>query len=426
MPSPTPPSGSRVRRAPDRRLLAVGMLAGAAAGAWVAGRMKESAAGTGSGSLAGDVPPMIDWEQARSLAVNMNRGGALTAPARAELDARYRDLVARCVPLVAAYTGDDLPDGPDRTHAFDRVDWINANIDGFRRMFEPLEALNPLLSGKPGAAGGAFLGGVNRAVVSGELGLLLGYLGRRVLGQYDLALLGKEPVAAGKLYFVEPNIRMVEEQLGLPAADFRMWLALHETTHAFEFEAHPWLRLHFNGLLERYFGLLRDDAEHLRHAGVKGLGLFVDRVRTADHGGGSWLATVMSPEQRELFNEMQATMCVVEGYSNHVMNAVGKELLPTYETIARKFEQRQRQRTAAEQIFARLTGLSVKLEQYRLGEAFVNAVATERGHGTARRIWEGPEFLPTMEEIREPQRWLARVDARDAARGRRLGEGATA
>jgi uncharacterized protein (DUF2342 family) len=41
---------------------------------------------------------------------------------------------------------------------------------------------------------------------------------------------------------------------------------------------------------------------------------------------------------------MQATMCVVEGYSNHVMNAVGKELLPTYETIARKFEQRQRQR----------------------------------------------------------------------------------
>ncbi len=430
MPSPTPPPGARPRRVPDRRLLAVGMLAGAAAGVWVAERMKASVAGgepkTQAGAGTGGAAAMIDWEQARSLAVTMNRGAALTAPERAELDRRYRDLVATCVPLVAAYTGDDLPEGPDRSHAFDRVDWINANIDGFRRMFEPLEALNPLLSAKPGAVGGAFLGGVNRAVVSGELGLLLGYLARRVLGQYDLALLGKEPVTAGKLYFVEPNIRAVEEQLGLPAADFRMWLALHETTHAFEFEAHPWLRLHFNGLLEHYFALLRDDAERLRRSGLKGLGLFVDRVRTADHGGGSWLETVMSAEQRELFAEMQATMCVVEGYSNHVMNAVGKELLPTYETIAKRFELRQRQRTPAEQLFARLTGLSVKLEQYRLGEAFVNAVAAERGHATARRIWEGPEFLPSMEEIREPRRWLARLDARDAVRSGRLGEGATA
>jgi coenzyme F420 biosynthesis associated uncharacterized protein len=423
MPSPTPTP--RPRQVPDRRLLAVGMVAGAAAGAWVAGRMKATATATATaGFPGGKAPSMIDWEQARSLAVTMNRGAALTAPERAELDARYRELVARCVPLVAAYTGDDLPEGPARTHAFDRVDWINANIDGFRRMFEPLEALNPLLSGKPGASGGLVLAGVNRTVVSGELGLLLGYLARRVLGQYDLALLGKEPVTAGKLYFVEPNIRAVEEQLGLPEADFRMWLALHETTHAFEFEAHPWLREHFNGLLEQYFALLRGDAEHLRHAGLKGLGVFVDRVRSADHGGGSWLESVMSPPQRELFAEMQATMCVVEGYSNHVMNAVGKELLPTYATIARKFEQRQRQRSASEQLFARLTGLSVKLEQYRLGEAFVNAVAAERGHATARRIWEGPEFLPSMEEIREPQRWLARIDARDAVRSGRLGEGA--
>jgi len=402
--------------------MAVGMLAGAAAGAWVANRMKESA--QGKIAVAGEAPPMIDWEQARALATNMNRGAALTAPERAELDARYQELVARCVPIVAAYTGDDLPEAPERTHAFDRVDWINANIDGFRRMFAPLESLNPLLAGKPGTTGGVLLGGLNRTLVSGELGLLLGYLARRVLGQYDLALLGKEPVTTGKLYFVEPNIRAVEEQLGLPPADFRMWLALHETTHAFEFEAHPWLRDHFNGLLERYFALLRDDAERLRLSGLKGLGMFVDRVRAADHGNGSWVESVMSPEQRELFNEMQATMCVVEGYSNHVMNAVGKELLPTYALIARKFEQRQRQRGTAEQIFARLTGLSVKLEQYRLGEAFVNTLVAERGHAVARRIWEGPEFLPSMEEIREPQRWLARVDARDAVRGRRLGEGA--
>jgi putative hydrolase len=112
---------------------------------------------------------------------------------------------------------------------------------------------------------------------------------------------------------------------------------------------------------------------------------------------------------------MQATMCIVEGYSNHVMNAVGKHLLPTYAQIARKFELRQKQRTMAEQLFAQLTGLNIKLEQYRLGEAFVNRIVAERDHATARRVWQGPEFLPTMEEIRHPEQWLARTDALAAA-----------
>jgi coenzyme F420 biosynthesis associated uncharacterized protein len=193
-----------------------------------------------------------------------------------------------------------------------------------------------------------------------------------------------------------------------------MWLALHETTHAFEFEAHPWLRDHFNGLLESYFEFLKQDAEQLRKGGFKGLRVFVERARSGDRDG-SWIEALMTPDQRRLFGRMQATMCMVEGYSNHVMNAVGRDLLPTYQQIARKFEQRQKQRTVAEQLFARLTGLNVKLEQYRLGEAFINRIVDERGHGFVRRIWDGPEFLPSMEEIRTPEGWLARMDARDAA-----------
>jgi len=398
----------------DRRLIALGLVAGAAIGAW-AGRQTRSM------TTDRELPTLIDWEQARGIAVNMNRGAAMTATERRRLDEQYRELVRRCVPVVAAYTGSELPPGPtiERTYAFDRVDWIHANIEGFRRMFAPLESLNPLQDQtKDGqtTVAAVLWGGVNQRVISAEIGLLLGYLARRVLGQYDLALLGREPVTTGKLYYVEPNIRMVERMLGLPPADFRMWLALHETTHAFEFEAHPWLRDHFNGMLERYFEFLRQDAEQLRKGGLRGLRLFVERARSGERGEGSWIEALMTPDQRLLFSRMQATMCMVEGYSNHVMNAVGRELLPTYELIARKFELRQRQRSVAEQLFARLTGLDVKLEQYRLGEAFINRVVEERGHAFVRRIWDGPEFLPTMEEIREPERWLARMDRRDSAR----------
>jgi coenzyme F420 biosynthesis associated uncharacterized protein len=409
MPSPNSMSGRSGSWSPNKRVMAAGMIAGIALGAWATTRNHPPAVN------AGEAPDPIDWNRARTIAIGMNRGQALTATERSRLDAEYRELVARCVPIVSAYTGDTLPATLERTWAFDRVDWINANIEGFRRVFEPIQSLATPLASGPGAA---LLGGVNRGVLSGELGVMLGYLARRVLGQYDLVLMGKEAISTGKLYFVEPNIRMVEEQLKLPAADFRMWLALHETTHAFEFEAHPWVRDHFNGLLERYFGMLREDAERLRASGLKGLGQFVTRARDGQRGEGSWIEAFMSPEQRELFAEMQAMMCMVEGYSNHVMNAVGKDLLPTYAEIARKFELRQQQKSPAEQFFAKLTGLDVKLEQYRLGEQFIDAIVRRRGHEAARRVWEGPEFLPNMEEIRDPDRWLARIDARDMARAR--------
>ncbi len=386
----------------DRRLIAAGLLAGAAVGAWASGRVRDWSARTTEAA-----PGLIDWNQVRGIAINMNRGLALTGVERSRLDAYYRDLVHRCVPLVSEYTGIQLPESVERTYAFDRVDWINANIDAFKLMLAPLEALNAHPGGRRTVAA-ALWGGINRTVLSAELGLLLGYLARRVLGQYDLALLGREPVPAGKLYFVEPNIRMVEQMLRLPPEEFRMWLALHEATHAFEFEGFPWVRSYFNELLERYFAFLREDAEQLRQ-GLRGLKVFVNRVRSPGGERASWIEALMTPDQRTLFAKMQAMMCIIEGYSNHVMNAVGQQLLPGYATIAAKFEQRQRQRTAAEQLFARLTGLDMKLEQYRLGQRFIDTIVEQRGHDVAKRVWESPESLPTMEEIKQPEQWLARV-----------------
>jgi coenzyme F420 biosynthesis associated uncharacterized protein len=403
-----PPTEDRTYRGPDRRVLAAGVLIAAAAGAWVGQRLQEPGRVRST-----ELPPLIDWSTARDIAVTMSRDEALSMAERRKLDAEYRALVTRCVPIVSEYTGDHLPDAPERTFAFDRVDWVNANIESFERMFAPLEGLN-LLGGKANQSiAGQMFGTLNQKVLSAEVGLLLGYLARKVLGQYDLTLLGREPLGPGRLYYVEPNIKAAEHTLGLPRDEFRMWLALHETTHAFEFEAHPWLRDHFNAMLERYFGFLREDAVNLRSQGLSGLRLYVDRIRSGSGESGSWLESLMNAEQRALFTQMQATMCVVEGYSNHVMNAVGRELLPNYTMISRRFEQRLQQRSQADRLLAKLTGLDVKMEQYRLGEQFIDRVAKERGHNFARRVWDGADYLPTMVEIRQPELWLARIDFMD-------------
>ena len=384
----------------DRRLIAAGLVAGAAVGAWASTKLRSR---TESEPVTG----VIDWEQARTIAINMNRGNTFTATERARLDGYYRDLVARCIPIVSDYMGTELPEPFDKTFAFDRVDWVNANLDAFKVMFAPIEALGATEpAGKSLAA--AMWGGFNRTVVSTEVGLLLGYLARRVLGQYDLALMGREPVTTGKLYYVEPNIKMVESTLRIQPDEFRLWLALHETTHAFEFEAYPWVRAHFNNLLENYFEFFKQDVDQLKQ-GWKALKVYVERARSTDRSGASWIEALMMPAQRTLFNEMQALMCIVEGYSNHVMNAVGKQLMPSYETISTRFEQRRAGRGMAEQLFAKLTGLDMKMEQYRLGERFINMIAEQHGHDAVKRIWEGPLNLPSMPEIRHPKRWMDRV-----------------
>ncbi len=402
---------------PSKRLMASGLVAGAVVGAWAANRIR-SANQDQLAPLDEDLSlrpalPLVDWEQARSIAINMNRAANLTAVERQRLDREYTELVDRAIPVVESYVGIALPRSAVTTLAFDRVDWINANIDAFREMLAPFEALAHD-DAKKGAAS-QFMAGVNRKVVSLEVGVLLGYLSRRVLGQYDIALLGREQVGGGKLYYVEPNIRHLESTLSLPAEDFRMWLALHETTHVFEFEGFPWVRPYFNGMLEEYFGYLKEDAALLGQ-GLKNLKIFIDRARSGE-AGSSWIEHLMNEQQRTLFNRMQAMMSVIEGYSNHVMNAVGRELLDTYEPISRKFEHRLANRSQAELIFAKLTGLDVKMEQYRLGEQFIDAVVADRGHAFAVRVWTGPEYLPSPEELRNAHLWMTRVDAMTAPVG---------
>ena len=387
--------------------MAAGLLTGAVVGAWAGRRAQDMASRPATDGRT------IDWERVRSIAVSMNREASLSIVERERLDQEYFDLVQQTIPLVSRHTGTTLPFPLDKVHAFDRVDWINANIESFQRMFEPIERMD-LLGRSPDSPRpiNVLWSGLNQTVISAELGILLGYLARRVLGQYDLALLGREPLTeSGKLYFVQPNIANTERTLGMPPEQFRLWLALHETTHAFEFEGYPWVREHMNGLIDEYFTFLTQDLEYLKR-GMSGLKSFWERVRTTDaRGSNSWIELVMTPDQRRLFSRMQATMAVIEGYSNYIMNDVGRDLMPDYTTIARRFESRQAKRSNAEQLFIRLTGLDLKLEQYRMGEAFINEIVRLRGHEMVKRLWEGPEMLPTLAELRTPDAWLSRVES---------------
>ena len=169
----------------------------------------------------------------------------------------------------------------------------------------------------------------NRWITTRQLGFLLGFMGKRVLGQYDLALLSAE-ATPGRLLFVEENIRQTARALGVPAGPFRTWIALHETTHAFEFEAHPWLRPYLAARLERQLSLFSGDA---RRHGPRGAARARPGAR-GEAGGEHWMERLMGDEQRRLFRETQAVMSLLEGFSDYVMDEVGADLVPDVERIS--------------------------------------------------------------------------------------------
>src|SRR5437764_2219570 len=125
---------NRSRRPIDKRILAAGALVGAALGVWVGNRTREF-------RQTGALPKLIDWGQVSAIAAGMNRGEAMGPAERASLAAEYRRLVERCIGPIAEYTCTALSRPFEAVLAFDRAEWVRANIAHFEQPFAPLEDL---------------------------------------------------------------------------------------------------------------------------------------------------------------------------------------------------------------------------------------------------------------------------------------------
>jgi coenzyme F420 biosynthesis associated uncharacterized protein len=348
---------------------------------------------------------LIDWQVARTVALRVSQWQQFPVRDRAGRQALYEGQVAQSQPLIDEYLNVKLPESLSRVQVVDRREWIEANLRSFEHLFNPIEELYRDAARKTGR--NPAVNSLNRGFVGAQVGAMVGVLARKVLGQYDLSLLSPKG-DPGVLYFVEPNINLIQTSLGVDDHDFRLWITLHETTHAYEFEAYPWVREHFSNLVSRYFSELGGQLDTLRN----GVWAFLQRIfKGKQEGDSHWIESVLTPTQRQVFNELQSLMSLVEGYSNHIMNAVGRDILPNFEQIEARMHQRKENRSLFDELFNRITGMTLKMQQYEQGEKFVNAIADHGGKELAARVWEGPHMLPTLEEIRNPQLWITRVGA---------------
>jgi coenzyme F420 biosynthesis associated uncharacterized protein len=336
---------------------------------------------------------LVDWEYAVRLGTRFAGEGPVVS--RSEADAAVAELregAARSTALVAEFTGLVAPEGTAPVLVVDRGGWVQANADSFAVLLDPLMSKVAGRGKEPGPTARA----VGGRIAGAELGLLLGFMGSKVLGQFD-------PFSppAGRLLLVAPNVVHVERELGADASDFRLWVCLHEETHRVQFTAVPWMREHIRDQVQA----LSDTVDPSRM--WQDLASGVQRLVKGE--GGSIAELMSSPAQREIIDRVTGVMSLLEGHADVVMDGVGPTVIPSVADIRRKFTERRGGVGVLDKVLRRLLGLDAKMAQYRDGAVFVRHAVDAVGMEGFNAVWTSPETLPSKAEIHDPAAWVKRV-----------------
>lgn len=350
--------------------------------------------------------PLVDWPTASRLAGRLVRPGPVAGRAElADLVDGLRIAADGAVEHVVNVTGMHPPvGGLGAVFVVDRPRWAVANTRIMAAMTDGVADALPLEPGQEISTSVSL-------TAAAEIGAVLAALSTRVLGQFDPYSADAGP--GGRLLLVAPNILHLERTLGFAPADFRLWVALHEQTHALQFAVAPWLADHLRGRTSALLGDLTGASRAFSEARLREKIVTAGRavVRAVKGESRSLLDGFLTAAQKAELEDLSAVMALLEGHADVAMDAVGPGIVPTVRDIRRSFEARRdgAGRPGFDIILRRLLGMDAKIAQYRDGAAFVRAVEDRVGHDGLNAVWADPANLPTAREIADARAWIRRV-----------------
>lgn len=348
----------------------------------------------------------LDVELASRLGATLARRRRLPASYRpGALEAQLDELSVLAQERVAIEAA-LRPPGPPRARVLDRGEWVAANVATVERLLGPAMAT---MAERRRFTPPAVVDRVSRQSSAAQLGSVLAWLSSRVLGQYDLLVGEEASVDEDVISYVGPNIVALEQRHGFDPAQFRLWLALHETAHRAQFTAVSWIRPYFLSQIEQVVGALNVDSSVMLSNVLHSVRRMVEAKSEVNELGIA--ALVASPDQLAALRRLAALMSVLEGHGEVVMDEAATDLVPDHRRFHSVLRDRRATPGPLTRLLNQLLGLDVKLRQYEQGETFVRALRAAGGPSLVRTLFDAPEQLPDLAELLEPARWLARASS---------------
>ena len=379
---------------------------------------------TTNGTAAG----LVDWRTVERMTALIPAGPSASHSARASSVAVLRRSAREAPTWVARITGlhraAQQVAETTRVSVVDRAGLVRASTRALRGLMEQVPA--PRASEAVRLVGAAEMAGamsliatrmLGQVVPDASIGVGVGRSGGEEPGGV-LAEGRRRPSSSPHLLLVAPNVLAMRRQLDLDMLDLPAWVCLHETTHAVQLMAAPWLGSYLADSMRTVIGAVVEAVYGGAGSGERGPGPrrgSVVRI-AARAGRGRVLEGLTNLRERSEVSSLAAALTFLEGHAEVVLDDVRPNRMPSVHRL-RAVLSRSRAVDGGigpgpglgALLLHRLMGLEAKEAQYADGAAFVRSVVARIGHEGLNIVWTDPALLPTPAEIARPDVWVRRV-----------------
>ena len=299
-----------------------------------------------------------------------------------------------------------------------RSTWVHHTVEAFKFYFSDFSGnSNSTIGGEnldPESNGmDAMMSNLTKMMAPAMLGMsvgsMIGQLSLRTFGQYDLPL-PREPKS--QLLFVVRNSEEFAKDWSIKVEDMQMWLLIQELTF------HALFRIDF----------VRDAVTNLVKQHVAGfnpnpnaLGQRLTNIDVTNTDPAAMMQKLLgdptlllgderSAKQQALAPKLDAIICAIICYVDHVVDTVANRILGNGAQISEAFRRRRVESSSQDQYVEQLFGIYLTDDQVDRGEKFIAGVIERQGETGLARLWAREGNLPTPNEIAAPGLWIERIN----------------
>ena len=353
----------------------------------------------------------VNFEIARQVAHALGTEGLSDTSVRPDVAQALHGAVQEAEALVSGFARRPF-DEPLQSEPIGRGRWVDSTLSSWRWLLEHMAGhfTGELVRAQPDTpeTGGALQGAMGQIaplLIGVQAGTLVGHLTRGALGRYDYPIPRED---GAKIFFVVPNIERMSRDYSLNLESLLRWMAIHESARHLVMSAAPWVSRYLKSLLTEVVDATEIDTADLERRLMELQSKGMEGLQEGDQPE-SQLPVVSTERHRKALERLNAFVAAFEGYAGHVQAAVAGELIEDAARIQESVTRFRATNKEAEALLGSVLGISMDRDLQTSGMTFCAAITSLKGLPSLNKVWDAPDNLPTMAEIKDPFSWMERV-----------------